>query len=35
MIGLAWTYVAFRYLHSWVHLTSNDVCLRFGISHRC
>jgi hypothetical protein len=31
MIALAWTYVAFRYLHSWVHLTSNDVRVRFGM----
>jgi hypothetical protein len=31
MIGLAWAYVAARYVHSYVHLTSNDVLTRFRI----
>jgi hypothetical protein len=31
MIGCAWGYVGLRYLHSWVHLGSNDVLLRFRI----
>lgn len=31
MVGLAWTYVALRYAHSWVHLTSNDVLMRFRL----
>lgn len=30
MIGLAWTYVALRYVHSIIHLTSNHVPLRFS-----
>jgi len=29
MVALAWAYVAIRYAHSYVHLTSNDVLLRF------
>lgn len=29
--GLAWTYVALRFIHSYVHLTSNTVLLRFRI----
>ena len=28
---LAWTYVALRFIHTWVHLTSNVVLLRFRI----
>ena len=28
LIGCAWTYVLFRYAHSYVHLTSNDVRIR-------
>jgi hypothetical protein len=28
MVGLAWGYVAIRYVHSYVHLGSNDVLLR-------
>jgi hypothetical protein len=31
MIGCAWAYVATRYLHSYVHLTTNDVLLRFRV----
>lgn len=30
-IVLAWVYVALRYAHSWVHLTSNRVLLRFRL----
>ena len=30
MVGLAWSYVALRYAHSWVHLTSNHVIARFS-----
>ena len=29
MIGCAWAYVAFRYAHTFVHLGSNDVLMRF------
>ena len=31
MVVLAWIYVALRYVHSWVHLGSNDVPTRFRI----
>ncbi len=31
MTALAWIYVATRYLHTWVHLTSNDVLTRFRV----
>ena len=31
MIGCAWAYVALRYAHSYVHLTSNDVLMRFRL----
>jgi len=31
MVACAWTYVAARYAHSYVHLTSNDVLLRFRL----
>ena len=31
MVGSAWTYVAARYAHSFVHLTSNDVMTRFRL----
>ena len=31
MVGCAWAYVAIRYLHSWVHLGSNDVLTRFRL----
>jgi hypothetical protein len=30
MVGLAWAYVVIRYVHSWIHLTSNDVVKRFS-----
>jgi hypothetical protein len=31
LIVCAWGYVGLRYLHSYVHLTSNDVLTRFRI----
>jgi hypothetical protein len=31
VIGLAWTYVALRFIHSYVHLTSNVVVVRFRL----
>ena len=31
LIVLAWLYVALRYLHTYIHLTSNDVMLRFKV----
>jgi hypothetical protein len=31
MIGCAWVYVALRYLHSYIHLTSNHVLIRFSV----
>ena len=31
MIGCAWTYVLCRYIHSYVHLTNNNVIARFGV----
>jgi hypothetical protein len=31
LVGCAWAYVAARYIHSYVHLTSNDVLMRFRI----
>lgn len=31
VLGLAWTYVALRFIHSYVHLTSNVVLTRFRI----
>lgn len=31
MTALAWLYVASRYVHSYVHLTSNDVLTRFRV----
>jgi hypothetical protein len=31
LIGCAWAYVVLRYLHSYVHLTSNDVLTRFRL----
>jgi hypothetical protein len=31
VLGLAWAYVALRYVHSYVHLTSNVVLTRFRI----
>ena len=30
-VGCAWTYVALRYAHSFVHLTSNNVMVRFRL----
>jgi len=31
MVACAWVYVAMRYAHSYVHLTSNDVLTRFRL----
>ena len=31
MVGCAWMYVALRYVHSYVHLTSNNVIVRFSV----
>jgi hypothetical protein len=31
IVTLAWAYVVLRYLHSYVHLTSNNVLLRFRL----
>lgn len=31
LVVLAWIYVALRYLHSWIHLTSNHVLNRFRV----
>ena len=31
LVGLAWVYVALRYLHSYVHLTTNIVIMRFRV----
>ena len=31
MVVLAWLYVALRYVHSWVHLGSNDVRIRVTV----
>ena len=31
LVGLAWVYVGLRFLHSYVHLTSNVVLIRFRI----
>jgi len=31
LLGLAWAYVGFRFFHSYVHLTSNVVLIRFRI----
>ena len=31
VVALAWAYVLLRYLHSYVHLTSNRVLLRFRV----
>lgn len=30
LVGCAWTFVALRYVHSWIHLTSNNVLARFS-----
>ena len=31
LVGCAWTYVALRYAHTWVHLTRNNVIVRFSL----
>lgn len=31
LVGCAWAYVALRYLHSYVHLGTNDVLTRFRV----
>ncbi len=31
LVSIAWVYVALRYYHSYVHLTSNVVLLRFRV----
>ena len=31
LVGCAWLYVALRYAHSYVHLTTNDVRVRVGV----
>jgi hypothetical protein len=31
LVGCAWAYVALRYVHTYVHLTSNDVIVRFSV----
>ena len=31
LVGCAWTYVALRYAHTWVHLGRNDVVVRFSV----
>jgi len=31
VVGLAWTYVALRYVHSYVHLAGNIVIVRFRV----
>jgi hypothetical protein len=31
LVALAWLYVVFRYAHTYVHLTSNDVITRFSM----
>jgi len=31
LVGCAWGYVALRYVHTYIHLTSNDVLWRFRI----
>ena len=31
LIGCAWAYVALRYVHTWVHLTANDVMVRVSV----
>lgn len=28
LVGCAWGYVALRYVHTWIHLTANDVMKR-------
>jgi hypothetical protein len=31
LVGCAWAYVGLRYAHTWVHLTKNDVIVRFSL----
>ena len=31
LVACAWAYVALRYVHSYVHLTSNSVVVRFSV----
>jgi hypothetical protein len=31
LVGCAWLYVALRYAHSYVHLTSNNLIVRFSL----
>ena len=31
LLGLAWAFVAARYLHTFIHLTSNQLLLRFRV----
>jgi hypothetical protein len=31
LLGLAWAYVTARYLHTYIHLTSNKVLVRFKV----
>ena len=31
MVACAWAYVLLRYVHSWVHLTTNVVVVRFSV----
>jgi hypothetical protein len=30
LVGLAWAFVALRYVHSWIHLGTNDVAIRLS-----
>lgn len=31
LVACAWAYVALRYAHSFIHLTSNNVIARFSV----
>lgn len=31
LVGCAWAYVALRWVHTWVHLGTNDVLTRFRV----
>ncbi len=31
LVACAWAYVALRYVHTYVHLTSNNVVVRFSV----
>ena len=31
LVGCAWAYVALRYAQTWMHLTRNDVVVRFSL----